>query len=74
MYGVGDAGRAARSRARVASPASLIWALKMIQAPIFASAPAATSPIPDVPPVITTVFPYDALVSTFRLHQVLVGA
>ena len=30
---------------------------RTIRAPIFASATAATSPIPDVPPVMTTVFP-----------------
>jgi hypothetical protein len=32
-------------------------ATKTIRAPIFASAIAATSPIPEVPPVMTTVFP-----------------
>ncbi len=46
-----------RSRARVACPRDLSRATKTIRAPIFASATVATAPIPDVPPVITTVFP-----------------
>ena len=57
MYGMCDARRVSRSRARVASARILSRATKTIRAPIFASASAATSPIPDVPPVITTVFP-----------------
>src|ERR1700686_2290249 len=46
-----------RSRARVALPRALSRATKTIRAPILASSIAATSPIPDVPPVMTTVFP-----------------
>ena len=54
-------GALSRSRARVASPRDLSRATKTIRAPIFASATAATSPIPDVPPVITIVFPLISL-------------
>src|SRR5262245_27542079 len=51
-------GAPSRSRARVAFPRDLFRATKTIRAPIFASATATTSPIPDVPPVMTTVFPH----------------
>ena len=56
-------GALSRSRARVACPRDLSRATKTIRAPIFASATAATSPIPEVPPVMTTVFALIALSS-----------
>ena len=46
-----------RSRASVASPRALLRPTAMMRAPILASASAATSPIPDVAPVMTTVLP-----------------
>jgi len=48
------------SRAKVASARDLFRATRTIRAPIWASASAAISPIPDVPPVMTTVFSFIA--------------
>ena len=58
-----------RSRARVALPRALSRATKTIRAPILASSIAATSPIPDVPPVITTVFPLISISVITSLSQ-----
>ena len=63
MYGVSDVWGAVAKPSKVASPRDLSRATKTIRAPIFASATAATSPIPEVPPVMTTVFALIALSS-----------
>jgi hypothetical protein len=52
-----EPGAQSRSRASVALPRLLSRATKIMRAPILASVSAVTSPIPDVPPVITTVLP-----------------
>ena len=57
MYGVADAGCAVAKPREGRLPASLISGDQDDPGTIFASATAATSPMPDVPPVITTVFP-----------------
>ncbi len=57
MYGVGDARRAVAKPCERRVPAALVPYDQDDPAPIFASATAVTSPIPDVPPVMTTVFP-----------------
>ena len=51
-------GPLSRSRVKVASARDLLRATKMLRAPIRASASAAISPIPEVPPVMTTVLPF----------------
>src|SRR6266852_1587855 len=53
----GRLGLALRRRVMVASPRFLSRATNTIRAPIFASRCAATSPMPEVPPVITTTLP-----------------
>ena len=58
-----DARRAVAKLGEGRITAGTVWVTKTIRAPIFASASAATSPIPDVPPVITTVFPHMTFVS-----------